>query len=451
MPATFDEFSNAYLDIQGEFTEKGRYKYLDDISGYVSYLNREKDARQFSQPIITHVEVPMIKDEAMIDKFDKKFMRVQMNEETQKLQMKLAEKAKEIEGELSDLDKNKFGFLKKEVCETFDNVPKKQCDKVVNANIKLLVDDLKQLTSGIREEMKDMKEAIKAKKALKTETFGDIKENIPKYADEYQQYKDSVLYNIKHDCAIIPDNASSALKENVKEHPIIRDIDNQLAEYNSQITIMANNIQIRVDAHKKKMAELKAMLKNAQYNDMERRVIKMSITDKQSEYNETMKLLKKENNEKENLIHNNIQALNKTRNKRVKKIQRTIKKTIRANEEKIKSMTREEKQMRKELRKQADYKEEIANKQINEIVETYRDKMVKDLHALDERMLETERAKEAEKQRKADEREQKRVAREIERRNKERVREEKQRTRKAEQDKKKLAREQARKTKKNAK
>ncbi len=451
MPATFDEFSNEYLDVQGEFTETGRYKYLDDIAGYVSYLNREKDARQFAQPIVTQVSVPMVQNEELIEKFDKKFMREQINEETKELQTKLVEKAKEIEGELSDLDRNKFGFLKKEVCETFDNVPKKQCDKVVNANIKGMVAELKHLTAEIRAEMKTMKGLIKEKKGLKRETLGNIKENIEKYADEYQEYKDSVLYNIKNDCAVTPDKGSSVLKENVKKHPAIVEIDKKLEEYTTQIEAISQGLKIRMEAHKQKVAELRNMLKNPQYNDLERSVIRMTLKDHQNEHNHTMKNLKKENAQKENLLQKNVKLLSKNREKRFKKIQKTIKKKIGENKQKIKEQAREETRLRKELRKQADYKEEITNKQINDLVETYRAKMVDELHNLDESMLEKERAKEAERQRKADEREQKKLAREHERERKEAEREKKKKTRKAEQEKKKAEREQLRKTKKIAK
>jgi len=462
MPATFDEFSNEYLDVQGEFTETGRYKYLDDIAGYVSYLNREKDARQFAQPIVTQVSVPMVKNEELIEKFDKKFMREQMSEETKGLQMKLVEKAKEIEGELSDLDRNKFGFLKKEVCETFENIPKKQCDKVVNANIRGMVAELKHLTAGIRAEMKEMKGLIKAKKGLKRETMGNIKENIEQFADEYEEYKESVLYNIKKDCAVKTVNRTSALEENVKVHPAIVEIDKKLEEYTTQIEAITQSLKIRMEAHKQKVAELRNMLKNNQYNDLERSVIRMTLKERQNEHNKTMKIFKKENAKKENLIQKNIQELTKGREKRFKKIQKTIKKKIGENKQKIKEQAREDKRLRKELRKQADYKEEITNKQISDLVETYREKMVDELQHLDESMLENERAKEAERQRKADEREEKRLAREQERERKavERAhererkameREEKKKTRKAEQEKKKAEREQARKTKKNMK
>ena len=448
MPATFDEFANEYLDVQGEFTEAGRYKYLDEIAGYVSYLNREKDARQFAQPIVTHVRVPMVQNENLIEKFDKRFIREQMNDETVQLQMKLAEKAKEINGELNDLDKNKFGFLKKEVCETFENVPKKQCDKVINANVKNLVAELKTLTAGIRQEMKDMKGLIREKKTMKTEALANIKENVEKYTDEYQEYKDSVLYNIKRECAMHPDNGSNELKENLKMHPVIREIDRKLDEYTSQINTISQNIKIKMDSHKIAVAELRKMLKNTEYNDLERSVVRMTLKDRQGEYNKTMKLWKKENGKKENLIQKQIQLLNKDREKRYKRIQKTIKRQIVENNQKKKEQAREEKQLRKELRKQADYKEEITNKQINDLVDIHRENMVHDLHNLDADMLQKEREKEAEKLRKADEREQTRIARETERIRKEILREQNKKTRKAEQEKRKREQEEARKTRK---
>lgn len=59
LPETFDEFQKTYLDEEGKFTKEGRIKFLNEISGYVSYLNREKDVRSFSYPIIEDVTVPL--------------------------------------------------------------------------------------------------------------------------------------------------------------------------------------------------------------------------------------------------------------------------------------------------------------------------------------------------------------------------------------------------------
>ncbi|RZJ38953.1 MAG: hypothetical protein EOO18_02035, partial [Chryseobacterium sp.] len=56
MPDTYDNFKSTYLDKSGLFTEN---KYLNDITGYISYLNREGDARQFAQPTLTFINCEM--------------------------------------------------------------------------------------------------------------------------------------------------------------------------------------------------------------------------------------------------------------------------------------------------------------------------------------------------------------------------------------------------------
>lgn len=59
LPEIFEEFQKVYLDDDGKFTKEGRVRFLDDITGYVSYLNREKDVRSFSYPIVEEVNVPL--------------------------------------------------------------------------------------------------------------------------------------------------------------------------------------------------------------------------------------------------------------------------------------------------------------------------------------------------------------------------------------------------------
>lgn len=56
MPESFEEFHEQYLDENSKFTEEGADKYLDNISGYISYLNRERDARQFAYPVFYDVK-----------------------------------------------------------------------------------------------------------------------------------------------------------------------------------------------------------------------------------------------------------------------------------------------------------------------------------------------------------------------------------------------------------
>lgn len=59
LPTSFDEFSQVFLDRNGMFTKEGRELYLNQITGLVSYLDRGSDAREFAQPKIELVNVPM--------------------------------------------------------------------------------------------------------------------------------------------------------------------------------------------------------------------------------------------------------------------------------------------------------------------------------------------------------------------------------------------------------
>ena len=64
LPETFDGFAAAYLDDTGDFTPTGRVEYQNAVTGYISYLNREKDARQFAYPVIEDIVVPMSENQA---------------------------------------------------------------------------------------------------------------------------------------------------------------------------------------------------------------------------------------------------------------------------------------------------------------------------------------------------------------------------------------------------
>jgi hypothetical protein len=59
LPTKFDEFGTQYLDENGYFTKLGMQKFQDQVSGYISYLNRSQDARNFAHPVIQKVNVAM--------------------------------------------------------------------------------------------------------------------------------------------------------------------------------------------------------------------------------------------------------------------------------------------------------------------------------------------------------------------------------------------------------
>jgi hypothetical protein len=136
LPGTFESFKNEYLDANGRFTDKGRSKYLDDIAGHISYLNREKDARQFAQPIVKRVLVN-ITDENLIQKFDRGLIKNELDHTILDLKTKTIESMKELEGDISEIDANRFAHLKKRCQNT--SLKQTTCEKIVKRNIRELV------------------------------------------------------------------------------------------------------------------------------------------------------------------------------------------------------------------------------------------------------------------------------------------------------------------------
>jgi hypothetical protein len=62
LPEDFNEFTKEYLDEStSKFTDKGAEKYLNDISGYISYLNRDRDVRNFAYPVFYNIDANISK------------------------------------------------------------------------------------------------------------------------------------------------------------------------------------------------------------------------------------------------------------------------------------------------------------------------------------------------------------------------------------------------------
>jgi len=59
LPELFKVFKDEFMTNDGAFTKEGSESFLHKISGYVSYLNRGRDIRQFAQPVFTTVTVPL--------------------------------------------------------------------------------------------------------------------------------------------------------------------------------------------------------------------------------------------------------------------------------------------------------------------------------------------------------------------------------------------------------
>lgn len=76
-PEDFEQFKRAFLDDTGRFTTKGAAYFIRAVNGYISYLNREKDVRQFAYPILKEINVPISQTPQSNEKLEKELVTYQ--------------------------------------------------------------------------------------------------------------------------------------------------------------------------------------------------------------------------------------------------------------------------------------------------------------------------------------------------------------------------------------
>jgi superfamily II DNA or RNA helicase len=220
----YDEFAKDFLlDATGKFTKKGSRKFLDSFAGYVSYLSREKDARQFSQPIITNVNAPLSEsgfDSAKIENIKEQY----------------DEKISSKKGEVDDILAN-FNGLKKQIadqkktvkgqCKGLKKDAKQECLEIVQQKIDELNDelfakknDLDSAKAVSKQEIKQLKAELKAtmKKASEDRSQQGIIEN--KCLKKEKKKKGEVNGNVGYGLPAMPvPSSSKSNTESIKYSP----------------------------------------------------------------------------------------------------------------------------------------------------------------------------------------------------------------------------------------
>lgn len=137
MPESFEEFREEYLDENCKFTDQGAKRYLDNISGLISYLNREKDARQFAYPVFHPVRANLSK----MDRSNE--MNLAANMERVAIQLM------KLEEELKNIPPRKDMIRKKEIKEHIKDAKQQQKDikKKLTVAKKDVKDDISQETA----------------------------------------------------------------------------------------------------------------------------------------------------------------------------------------------------------------------------------------------------------------------------------------------------------------
>jgi DNA ligase (NAD+) len=165
-----DKFIKTYLDNETslKFTDNGKKKFIEDVSGRISYLNRTKDIRQFAQPVIHNINVPISEPTDLnsyireIDEYNDKITSLK--------EMKLGNTKQLLNQEIDEKYKNLLL-----ICNEMDKlVDRKTC--ISNLKIKMKEEKSKvdiiarNKVTKAKNEIEDIKETLKETKIKMKET-----------------------------------------------------------------------------------------------------------------------------------------------------------------------------------------------------------------------------------------------------------------------------------------
>ena len=285
-PTNFNKFSKTYLDEQGFFTDRGLTKYKNAIAGYISYLNRSQDARNFSYPVLEEVVVPLSLRQERNPEDKKNIYTTKMKElakEKQNIRQERKLQLEEISAEKKGMAADQKQMLAniRQCCKS--NI-QQDFEKKMN-EIKLQKDDAKIKHKQANDEC--MQRFVKQERKLcKDEAKENYKNNMANINVSMKNAKDMKTDKIK-ECAKLTSGKSDndillKREQNVKNEAvekinkidanigdIKRDYDDikqkkkasssEKKELSSRYSILKKAIKIDETAKKSELKELKAI------------------------------------------------------------------------------------------------------------------------------------------------------------------------------------------------
>lgn len=276
MPDAFDVFSEEYLTETGDFSETGRTHFLNNITGHISYLNREYDARQFAQPQIERVIIPMVNEEQVL-KLDKK-LNTRLTKETLDTMKSFVDKTtEEINKQYGKLNKTTVARAFESVAcgEAANDKERKLCKKIAKKSVAELFEELKGEAAELKQKTKDMKEAIKAHKLERKEVMQNFKEK----TGDMTRYKEFSQYPEMRDKCIKKIPNEGALQSFIEKSPEILEMNEKIAEYTEQITNLSRDLKTQGAAHKERETEIKGELRKKGLSAAEREKLRKNLAE----------------------------------------------------------------------------------------------------------------------------------------------------------------------------
>lgn len=172
---TFEMFASTYLNESGMFSAEGRARFLDEIAGYVSYLNREKDARSFAQPIVRYIMTPILQT-PLYRMFDPTITNMLFKNDLTALEEKLRIAVEQKNTAYENIKAESFDIIKR-LCEQYsgDKRLTTTCSRLANATIKQIMEYIKQKRADLNETVKNVREQIADFKQTRREIISEMR------------------------------------------------------------------------------------------------------------------------------------------------------------------------------------------------------------------------------------------------------------------------------------
>lgn len=366
LPTDFDAFSDMYLNYDGRFSFEGSARFLDSIAGNISYLNREKDARQFAQPILHHINVPIIDNTDFLLQYENKYVRNYIDSDIIPIKNELNSNIKELE-KYKNVDKDSFPQLKNKCKMYGDNTKEyKECVRIVNRNIRELIKEFKEESDEIKNRIIALKQEFKNKNAFKNELLQNVKENILNNRNEYDNYLSSTYYRMLSQCGKTI-KSEADIMQIILELPAIKQLNEEIESDKYNIQLLKARIKTVLKQHRLKIRELKKMVESSgdTTND---KALKMIIANEKKIFKNIVMDMK-DNIEEYNTEYKETR---KQRKAAIHKLTKTAKQMLKDEIKAQNEIVRVEKKTRKALRKQEDYIEELKDEKLIQLNEKYK-------------------------------------------------------------------------------
>ena len=204
-----EEFKKQYMTSENILSDNGVKNLANKLSGYISYLNREKDPTQFSQPVM--INVPVLMSSVLDNKLrDALYLKTKLEnvsdevmEQIQKFKVSIKQskqKYKDLKQELNDVKKTKTDACKSKFASKEDKSKLKECLDSIKEELQDKTDELNELMEEIQNMQEQLDELEESKNDVKLANKED-KEKLKKLKasllQEYMLFKKCMIIDYK--------------------------------------------------------------------------------------------------------------------------------------------------------------------------------------------------------------------------------------------------------------